>query len=146
VSLVVRFDPVARLVCARRLPLTNLGLRFEERSELAPVERRTLDRVSERVADELAPTRLLNPRPCHVSSSSSDETVVDRPRTTQFKWSGRDSPDMADHHDHDHYKEFDDERVTSPMQAFTGSEVGTGAVVALVGLLVTFGIPLLLVA
>ncbi len=53
---------------------------------------------------------------------------------------------MADHHDHDHYKEFDDERVTSPMQAFTGSEVGTGAVVALVGLLVTFGIPLLLVA
>ncbi|MEZ3116368.1 hypothetical protein RYH80_10650 [Halobaculum sp. MBLA0147] len=51
---------------------------------------------------------------------------------------------MADHHDHDHYKEFDDERVTSPMQAFSTSAVGTGAVVALVGLLVVFGLPLLL--
>ena len=51
---------------------------------------------------------------------------------------------MADHHDHDHYREFDDERVTSPMQAFGASEVGTGAVVALVGLLVVFGVPLLL--
>ena len=49
---------------------------------------------------------------------------------------------MADHHDH--YREFDDERVTSPMQAFGASQVATGAVVAAVGLFVVFGLPLLL--
>ncbi|ERH13281.1 MAG: hypothetical protein J07HB67_02319, partial [halophilic archaeon J07HB67] len=45
---------------------------------------------------------------------------------------------MADHH-HDHYREFDDERVTSPMQSFDASGVGVGWVVALVGLFVVFG-------
>ena len=42
------------------------------------------------------------------------------------------------------YREFDDERVTSPMQSFGGREVATGAVVALVGLFVVFGVPLVL--
>jgi hypothetical protein len=52
-----------------------------------------------------------------------------------------------DHHpgDHDHgdHQGSDDERVTSPMQAFSTSQVGLGLVVLAVGLLVTFGIPLL---
>lgn len=52
---------------------------------------------------------------------------------------------MADHHDHDHYKEFDYDRVTSPMQEVTSGQATTGAVVALVGVLVVFGLPLLLV-
>ena len=38
-----------------------------------------------------------------------------------------------------------DDRVTSPMQSFSTSQVGVGVVVLLVGLLITFGIPLLLV-
>ncbi|WP_348610720.1 DUF7550 family protein [Halobaculum rarum] len=50
---------------------------------------------------------------------------------------------MADHHDH--YKEFDYERVTSPMQEITTGQAVTGAVIALVGILVAFGLPLLLV-
>jgi hypothetical protein len=52
---------------------------------------------------------------------------------------------MGDHHDHEHFKEFDDERVTSPMQAFTTSQVTTGTVIALLGLVVTFGLPFFLV-
>jgi hypothetical protein len=36
------------------------------------------------------------------------------------------------------------ERVTAPMQSFTTAQVGLGAAVAVVGLLVTFGLPLLL--
>lgn len=51
---------------------------------------------------------------------------------------------MADHHDHDHYREFDDDRVTSPMQSFGAGAVGVGTLVALVGLFVVFGVPLLL--
>ena len=51
---------------------------------------------------------------------------------------------MADHHDLDHYKEFDYDRVTSPMQAVTGRQAAIGAVVALVGIAVAFGLPLLL--
>ncbi|QZX99623.1 DUF7550 family protein [Halobaculum rubrum] len=52
---------------------------------------------------------------------------------------------MADHHDHDHFKEFDYERVTSPMQEITSGKAVTGAVIALVGVLVAFGLPLVLV-
>jgi hypothetical protein len=37
------------------------------------------------------------------------------------------------------------ERVTSPMQSFTTAQVGLGAAVAVVGLLVVLGLPLLLV-
>lgn len=52
---------------------------------------------------------------------------------------------MADHHEHDHFKEFDYERVTSPMQEITSGQAVTGALVALAGVLVAFGLPLLLV-
>ncbi|QLG62883.1 DUF7550 family protein [Halorarum salinum] len=50
---------------------------------------------------------------------------------------------MADHHDHDRYREFEDERVTSPMQPFTTGQVLTGAVVAAVGIALAFGLPFL---
>lgn len=47
--------------------------------------------------------------------------------------------------DHDHGSEASgDERVTSPMQSFGGSEVGIGFLVLLVGLAVTFVLPLAL--
>ncbi|RMB25296.1 DUF7550 family protein [Haloplanus aerogenes] len=50
-----------------------------------------------------------------------------------------------DHADHEDYPHGDEEegRVTSPMQDFTTSQVGIGFVVLLVGLAVTFGLPLL---
>jgi hypothetical protein len=49
-----------------------------------------------------------------------------------------------DHADHEHHTHDDDEgRVTSPMQDFTTGQVGIGFVVLLVGLVVTFGVPLL---
>lgn len=41
---------------------------------------------------------------------------------------------------HDH----DDSRTTAPMSGFTTREVGIGAVIALVGLAVVFGVPLAL--
>ena len=52
-------------------------------------------------------------------------------------------------HDHeesfDRHEEHGDEgRVTSPMQAFGSSEVTTGFVVLVIGLVVTFAVPLLL--
>lgn len=50
---------------------------------------------------------------------------------------------MADH-DHEHYREFDEDRITSPMQPYSTRRLGIGAVVALVGLLVIFGLPYLL--
>ncbi len=47
---------------------------------------------------------------------------------------------MADHaHDTD-----PDARVTSPMQSFTTTQALTGGAVLLIGLLIVFGIPLLL--
>jgi hypothetical protein len=52
--------------------------------------------------------------------------------------------DHDDHDDHGHGEE-DAERVTAPMQQFSTAQVGLGAAVAVVGLLVTFGLPLLLV-
>lgn len=55
--------------------------------------------------------------------------------------------DGHDDHAHDDHAHGDDEdlRVTSPMQEFTSGQVGVGFAVLLVGLAVTFGIPLLLV-
>jgi hypothetical protein len=56
---------------------------------------------------------------------------------------------MADHADdhaeHEHHPHGDEEdgRITSPMQDFTTGQVGIGFVVLLVGLAVTFGLPLL---
>ena len=50
--------------------------------------------------------------------------------------------DHGDDHDHDHHVD-DDGRVTSPMQEFSTSQVGVGLAVLAVGLLVTFGLPLL---
>ncbi|MFB6157393.1 MAG: hypothetical protein ABEJ34_06085 [Haloferacaceae archaeon] len=52
---------------------------------------------------------------------------------------------MADHEDHDHHPhESDEGRVTSPMQEFDTGQVGVGLAVLVVGLAVTFGVPLLL--
>ncbi|WP_380677357.1 DUF7550 family protein [Salinigranum sp. GCM10025319] len=49
----------------------------------------------------------------------------------------------GDDHGHGHGGDEDDGRVTSPMQEFSTSQVGVGLAVLAVGLLVTFGIPLL---
>jgi len=50
-----------------------------------------------------------------------------------------------DHADHEHHPHGEEEegRVTSPMQEFTTGQVGIGFAVLLVGLAVTFGLPLL---
>ncbi|WP_338738861.1 DUF7550 family protein [Haloplanus salilacus] len=49
------------------------------------------------------------------------------------------------HDDHEHNPHGDaGGRVTSPMQDFSTGQAGVGAVVLLVGLAVTFGLPLLL--
>ena len=52
-----------------------------------------------------------------------------------------------DHHagDHDHgdHQGSEGGRVTSPMQNFSTAQVGVGLAVLVVGLLVTFGLPLL---
>lgn len=51
---------------------------------------------------------------------------------------------MADHsHEADHSQD-PDARVTSPMQEFGGREVGIGAVVLLVGLLIAYVVPAVL--
>ncbi|SDZ80737.1 hypothetical protein SAMN04488065_0470 [Haloplanus vescus] len=47
---------------------------------------------------------------------------------------------MDDHAHDDHHEETG--RVTSPMQDFTAGQAGVGFVVLLVGLAVTFGLPL----
>ena len=44
----------------------------------------------------------------------------------------------------DHAHESDEGRVTSPMQSFTTEQAMTGGAVLLVGLLIAFGLPLLL--
>lgn len=53
---------------------------------------------------------------------------------------------MADQDDHEHHPNdsTEDERTTAPQSDYTGREIAIGAVVALVGILVTFGIPFLL--
>ncbi|WP_311171293.1 DUF7550 family protein [Halobellus ordinarius] len=53
---------------------------------------------------------------------------------------------MTDDHGHDdshHDSDAGEERVTSPMQSFGTSQVTTGLVILLVGLVVVFGVPLL---
>lgn len=58
---------------------------------------------------------------------------------------------MSDHEDEHSDAEADEpqreweERRTAPQSEYTMGQVGVGAVVALVGLLVTFGVPLALV-
>jgi hypothetical protein len=49
---------------------------------------------------------------------------------------------MDDHSDHDDHPDDDEGRVTSPMQAFSTGQVGIGFLILLVGLAVTFGLPL----
>ncbi len=53
---------------------------------------------------------------------------------------------MAEDADHggDHHREFEYERVTAPMQDFSMREVALGVTIALVGLAVVVGLPLLL--
>jgi len=49
----------------------------------------------------------------------------------------------TDHEDHEHHPhEATSERSTAPQSDYTGREVAVGAVVALVGVAVTFGVPL----
>ncbi len=50
---------------------------------------------------------------------------------------------MTDH-GHDHGSDEEIERVTSPMQEFSSREVGIGLAVLAIGLLVTFGVPVVL--
>jgi hypothetical protein len=49
---------------------------------------------------------------------------------------------MTEHDDHE--DEAEEGRTTAPKSDYTGREIAIGAVVALVGLLVVFGIPFLL--
>lgn len=53
---------------------------------------------------------------------------------------------MADHADSHGHEDASDEdlRVTSPMQEFTTGQVGVGVAILVVGVLVTFGVPLAL--
>jgi hypothetical protein len=54
---------------------------------------------------------------------------------------------MADHADdggHSDHHDHEEGRSTAPQSAYTGRDVAVGWVVALVGLLVTFGIPIAL--
>jgi len=55
---------------------------------------------------------------------------------------------MTDHDDHghddSHGSELVDTRVTSPMQEFGTNRVTTGLVILAVGIVVVFGVPLLL--
>lgn len=52
---------------------------------------------------------------------------------------------MDDHEGHEHHPHGDHEgRTTAPQSEYTSRDVAIGAVIALVGLLLTFGIPLAL--
>jgi hypothetical protein len=51
----------------------------------------------------------------------------------------------ADHDDHEHHPHRDEKgRTTAPQSEYTTRDVAFGVVIAAVGLLLTFGIPLLL--
>ncbi|MDZ7746084.1 MAG: hypothetical protein U5K28_06055 [Halobacteriales archaeon] len=50
---------------------------------------------------------------------------------------------MSDDHD-SHESEYATERTTAPQSDYTNREVAAGAIVAAVGILITFGVPLLL--
>ncbi|WP_435335564.1 DUF7550 family protein [Haloarchaeobius sp. TZWWS8] len=49
------------------------------------------------------------------------------------------------HGDHEHHEGETEGRVTSPMQEFSMSQVSTGFIVALVGIVLTIAVPLLLI-
>jgi hypothetical protein len=51
---------------------------------------------------------------------------------------------MSDDHDDSHDSEYATERTTAPQSDYTNREVAVGAVVAAVGIGITFGVPLLL--
>jgi hypothetical protein len=51
----------------------------------------------------------------------------------------------GDHASHGDFQGDEPRRTTSPMQDFSTSQVGTGLVILVVGLIVTFGIPLVAV-
>lgn len=46
--------------------------------------------------------------------------------------------------DHDDHGEEDEGRTTAPQSDYSGRDVAVGAVIALIGILVVFGIPFLL--
>jgi hypothetical protein len=46
--------------------------------------------------------------------------------------------------DHDDHGEEDEGRTTAPQSDYSGRDVAIGAVIALIGILVVFGIPFLL--
>lgn len=57
------------------------------------------------------------------------------------------TPGMADHADHDHHphdSEYATERTTAPQSDYTVRDVGVGFLVALVGMVIVFVVPLLL--
>lgn len=77
-------------------------------------------------------------------SATTDPTAGSAARRERLKYRGASVTRMADHdHYEEHYREFDDERDTAPMQPYTTGQVVTGAIVALVGIALTFGLPLL---
>jgi hypothetical protein len=47
-------------------------------------------------------------------------------------------------HDHEHHEGEQEGRVTSPMQEFTMGQVTTGFLVLVIGLVITFGLPLVI--
>jgi len=56
-----------------------------------------------------------------------------------------DGHDADEGHGHDHEAEFATERETAPQSPYTTRDVGVGAAIAFVGMLVVFAVPLLLV-
>lgn len=52
--------------------------------------------------------------------------------------------DHADHEPHPNEKEYATERTTAPQSPYTSRDVVAGFVVALVGMALVFGVPLLL--
>lgn len=54
------------------------------------------------------------------------------------------APDEHEHHDSDTPEPRPDDRTTAPQSPYTGRQVGIGALVALVGMLIVFGVPLIL--
>ncbi|WP_254537860.1 OadG family protein [Halomarina litorea] len=54
------------------------------------------------------------------------------------------APDEHDHHDSDTPEPRPDHRTTAPQSPYTNRDVGVGFVVALVGMLVVFVVPILL--
>jgi hypothetical protein len=70
----------------------------------------------------------------------SDHDADDESHTDDGHGSAHDHEESFDRHE----EHADEGRVTSPMQEFGSSQVTTGFVVLVIGLVVVFGIPLLL--